>query len=1165
MHIKKITIKNFKSFGKKVEIPLERGFTVISGPNGSGKSNIIDSIIFCLGLHSSSKVLRAEKLTDLIYSGNGRRLGTAEVEIVFEPDNGEELRISRKVRVTEKNYYSNYYINGKPASHGEVVRVLEKAGIYSDAYNIVMQGDVTRIVEMTPMQRRKIIDDIAGISEFEEKKARAIEELEAVRQNIEKISAILSEVELRLKELERDREEALRYRELLEKKERLENELKAIRRKELSLKLERLRKEVERLQRQKDSAMVRISEIKVEKESIRKELEDVSRRIAETADERYREIQERIADIQAEIEGLRKEEEILKAEIERLNEERMKALLDITKINERLESLRKELENLLLQKVSVEESVDSIKAQIEGVREQIEKLSGEEKELRDEIVSLSEKAEELREGKSELLRERDRIYEGLRRVSIEIEELEGELNRIRNEYSGVKDEIELRRREIERIESQLAREITNKNAIDRKIFDLRNEISAIDEEIKGKELELAKVKAELSAYEATFGRAVELILEAKEKKALPGIFGIVAQLAEVEERYALALEIAAGNALNFIVVENEDDAIRAINYLKQIRGGRATFLPLNKIRKNFEKINLDRKVLSEKGVIDYAVNLVKCEPKFRPVFNFVFRDTLVVDNVENAKRIMDGRRIVTLDGELIEKSGAITGGSVDRKKGLLISKELLEREKKISEEITVLNSKKAFLVGELRKVEDSWREAQSRVKELEESLRNAENDVKVLQARLEGIAAREKEILERIEDRERERRELGQKIGDVEQAVKEVDSELSKIEGRLEELNRKMKGSALPKLTEELERLKSQFSVAREGLIKIESEIEKKELEIGQAERELEDKERRVGEIDGKVSEYGEKIEHGRKKAMELREEMERLREEEETLGEAIKELRRERDALFSKLKDLENEESRLEYDLVGFDEKIRARKEAMGEIEAEIQGLPEMEPSMSRDEAVSELERVESELSKFGEVNMKAIQDYEEVKARWEELYSRKVTLEKEREEILERIERYDRMKKEKFFEVFNAINENFKEVIAKLANGEGELYLDNHDDPFNSGLHMKVKPYGKPVQRLEQMSGGEKSLVALAFIFAIQRYKPAPFYAFDEVDMFLDGVNVARLARMIKEMSSRAQFIVVSLRKPMLEQADAIVGVTMGRDNSSQVTGIRRASMIQ
>ncbi len=1165
MHIKKITIKNFKSFGRKVEIPLERGFTVISGPNGSGKSNIIDSIIFCLGLHTSSKILRAEKLTDLIHSGNGRRLGTAEVEIVFEKDDGSELKISRRVRVTERNYYSNYYIDGKPASHGEVTRVLEKAGIYSDAYNIVMQGDVTRIVEMTPMQRRKIIDDIAGISEFEEKKARAIEELEAVRQNIEKISAILSEVELRLKDLERDREEALRYRSLQERKEKLEIELKAIKRKELMQKLEKLRKEVERFHRQKDAALLRMSEIKLEKEDIQKKLEDVSRRIAESADEKYREIQERLAEVQAEIEGLKKEEEFLMKEITKYNEERMRLLLDITKVNDRIEGLRAELEKLLLQKAGVDESIEKLNLQMERVREQIEKLSGEEKEIRDRIMELTGKADNLRSRRSELLRERDRIYEGIRRISIEIEEYDAELTRIRSEYASIRNEIDAKRREIEKAESQLAREVSSRNSIDKKMFELRNQISALDEEIKQKELELAKVKAELSAYEATFGRAVELVLEAKEKKALPGIFGIVAQLAEVDERYALALEIAAGNALNFIVVENEDDAIRAINYLKQIRGGRATFLPLNKIRKNFDKIKLDRKVLNEKGVIDYAVNLVRCEPKFRPVFNFVFRDTLVVDTVENAKRIMDGRRIVTLDGELIEKSGAITGGSVDRKKGLLISKELLEREKRVSEEITILNSKKALLVGELRKVEDSWREAQSRVRELEEALRRAENEVKVLNARLESVAAREQEIINRIEERERERRELGQKIQEVEKAIGEIDGILADVEKHLDELNRKMKGSALPRLTEELERLRSQYSVAREGLIKIESEIEKKELEIRQAEKELEEKERRVSEIDRTVSNYRNKIEEGRAKASELRELMKSLKEEEERLGEAIRELRDERDALFGRLKDLENEERKLEYDITGFDEKIKARNDVIRTIEQEVGSLPDVEPTMSREEVVRELEEVEGELSGFGEVNMKAIHEYDEVKTRWEELYSRKLTLEKERSEILERIDRYDRMKKEKFFEVFNAINENFKDIIAKLTNGEGELYLDDREDPFNSGLHMKVKPYGKPVQRLEQMSGGEKSLVALAFIFAIQRYKPAPFYAFDEVDMFLDGVNVARLARMIKEMSSRAQFIVVSLRKPMLEQADAIVGVTMGRDNSSQVTGIRRASMIQ
>ena len=1164
MHIKKISIKNFKSFGKKVDIPLDKGFTVISGPNGSGKSNIIDSIVFCLGLHTSSKILRAEKLPDLIYSGNGRKVGTAEVEIVFE-NSGEELRIARRVKITERNYYSYYYINGKPASHGEVMKILEKEGIYSDAYNIVMQGDVTRIVEMTPFQRRKIIDDIAGISEFEEKKARAIEELEAVRQNIEKISAILSEVEQRLKNLEKDKVEALRYKDLIARKERLELELMAIKRKELEQKLSRISREIERLEKSKDKAITRISEIIKVKENLREEMEEISKKISEEADERYRELQALIADYQAEVEGLRREEEFARNQIESLNQEKMRTLLELDRLSDEVESLRKDLSDLILQRESVLENENAVKSRMDDLMRKIEEISGEEREIRDRILGISEKIENLNSAKGNLLRERDRVYEGLRRITIEIEDIDGQISRIRNEYGKIKDQIEAKTREKEEYEDRLAKLISKKKEADNSIFSLRNELSSIDEEIRQKELELAKVKAEISAYEARYNKAVELILEARERKALPGIFGVVAQLAEVDEKYALALEIAAGSALNFIVVENEDDAVRAINYLKQIKGGRATFLPLNKIRKNFEKMSLDKSLIGEKGVVDYAVNLVKCDARFRPVFNFVYRDTVVVDNVENAKRIMDGRRIVTLDGELIEKSGAITGGSVDRKTGLLLTKELVEKEKRISEEISVLNSKKAYIVGELRKIEDHWRGIQGEIESVEELVRGCERELEMLRVKMESASTMEKELIEKAEMKDAERRSLAQKIEEVEVKLKEISKEIESLSKELEALNRKVKGSELPKLSKELESLKNQHSVIREGLIKIESEIEKKELEIKQKESLINERENRVEDIGQKTSELSLRITESREKVEKLNLEIEKLRGEEDRLGEKVKELREKRDEIFARMRELENEQNRLEYDITGYDERIGARREVIEQIRKEIDELPELEPEINREKAVSELEKVEAELSGFGDVNLKAIQEYDEVKTRWEELFTRKTELEREREEIIERIEKYDKMKREKFFEVFNALNENFREIIRSLANGEGELYLDNPDDPFNSGLYMRVRPYGRQVQKLEQMSGGEKSLVALALIFAIQRYKPAPFYAFDEVDMFLDGVNVAMLARMIKELSSHAQFIVVSLRKPMLEEADAIVGVTMGRDNISQVTGIRKASMIQ
>ncbi len=912
-------------------------------------------------------------------------------------------------------------------------------------------------------------------------------------------------------------------------------------------------------------AIKRISEIMELKENLRLEMEDISRKIAEEADDRYREIQSLIAEYQAEIEGLKKEEELSRNQIESLSQEKVRILLEIDRLTDEIEDLRAELSSLLLQRESVLENERIVQSRMDEIKRRIDEISGEEKEVRDRILEISEKIEELKSIKGDLLRERDRIYEGIRRITIEIEDIDSRISRIRSEYREIKEMIDQKIKEKDSHEEKLAKLISKKKEIDDRIFRLRNELSSIDEEIRQKELELAKVKAEISAYEASYSKAAELILEAKEKKALPGIFGIVAQLAEVDEMYALALEIAAGNALNFVVVENEDDAIRAIGYLKQIRGGRATFLPLNKIRKNFEKLPLDKSVLKEKGVIDFAVNLVKCDPKFRAVFNFIYRDTVVVDTVENAKKIMDGKRIVTLDGELIEKSGAITGGSVDRKTGLFLTKELIERERRISEEISVLNSKKAMVLGELRKTEESWRGVQKEIEEIEETVREVDKEVEVLKSRAESSYTMERELMEKASEKEGERKSLGDKIGEVEVKLREVGNEIESLSKELEGLNRKVKGSELPKLSEELESLKNQHSVIREGFVKIESEIEKKELEITQKKSLLNERESRIHEIDGKIGELTAKITECRVKIQEISHEIESLREEEEKLGEQVKELRERRDELFDRIRELENEQNRLEYDITGYDERIAARREVSEQIREEIKDLPDFEPEIGRDEAVSELERIEKELSSFGDVNLKAIQEYDEVRRRWEDLFTRKSELEREREEIIERIEKYDRMKREKFFEVFNALNQNFREIIRNLANGEGELYLDNPEDPFNSGLYMRVRPYGKQVQRLEQMSGGEKSLVALALIFAIQRYKPAPFYAFDEVDMFLDGVNVARLARMIKELSSQAQFIVVSLRKPMLEEADAIVGVTMGRDNISQVTGIRKASMIQ
>lgn len=1156
MHIKKISLRNFKSFSRKVDIPIYEGFTVISGPNGSGKSNIIDSILFCLGLSHSTK-LRADRLTDLVYSGNGSADG-AEVSIVFDNSDHKipsqpEIVITRKIKMTEKGYYSYYYINGKSANLSDVHRLLSHAGIYGDTYNIIMQGDVTRITEMTPVQRRKIIDDIAGISEFDEKKEKAIEELEKVRENMDRIETILNEVSARLQQLEKDKDEAIRYKSLREKKEKNELYLKAHRYRNLQKRRNSINREIERLEKLKDEESRKLIQIENEIQKLTFKASEISDRITEKADETYQQIQNKIVEINSEIESIKKSGEIYENELKRLKEEKTRILLESSKLKDELDKVEEELEKLLMQKISISNIVNEVEAKVELTKSRLQEVDAKFQKMKDGLLSLREELEKTKEKKSLLVREQDKKLEAIRRISIEIEELEREKGKQTVLLSELEKEIKEKRKELDKTEKELENHIKRRNEVDSILFALRNKLNELEEELKSKEVEVAKVRAKISALKP-FSKSVELILEAKQKKALPGVYGTVSQLGEVNERYILAIEIAAGNALQFIVVENEDDAIRAINYLKQVKGGRATFLPLNKIRR---KVDL-KKLPDDEGIVDYAINLVKFDKKFRPVFEFVFGDTIVVDNIQTAKRLMDGKRIVTLEGDLIEKSGSITGGSSD-KKGLLLSRELIEKEKNLMEEITILNSKKAGVIGDIRTNEQIRREIQGEVDGCQKKFSEILNELSVSDSRLVDLKERILDIENKLKEKIGERENLYAEISKLEEGVRKVNSVIQEKQKNIEEIEKALKGSEIPKLTSELEKLKDELSRNREILISVEKKIENTEFRKEQLEKSKVEREEELNRIGRAEQSIIQKMKDDASKVESLNNELEKLKIEEEKVGKELKALREERDRLLEEIREKERDKQKTDFNLISIQEKIKAKNEAIAEIESEMRECEVVVddlPPLSR--VTEELNKIEKELAEFGDVNLKAIQEYEEVRTRKEELVERNSTLESESKEILKRIEKYEMMKREAFFNAFNAVSRNFSEIIHELTGGQGELYLDS-ENPFSSGMHIRVKIHNKSPQKLDSMSGGEKSLVALALIFAIQQYKPAPFYAFDEIDMFLDGVNVSRVAKMIKEKSKNAQFVVVSLRKPMLEKADSIIGVTLGRDNSSLVTGIR------
>ncbi|RLG22974.1 chromosome segregation protein SMC [Methanosarcinales archaeon] len=1168
MYIKEIELHNFKSFRGRVKIPFKKGFTVITGPNGSGKSNIVDALIFCFGL-SSSRVLRAEKLTDLIHRDGKEVPEFASVKVVLDnsdrkfPIDQDEIEIERKVRRTESGYYSYFYFNGRSVNLSDIHAQLSKIGIKPEGYNIVMQGDVTRIVSMSPVERRKILDEIAGVTEFEEKKERAMVELDIVRERIDRMDVILDELNLRLARLKEEREQALKYSELKQEKKKYESYI-------LISKLKSLEKELLKV-----NSMIFIEDEK--KKEIKSEVESIR--------EKYHEIDEKIKRLNETISEKGEKEQIsIKMDIEELKarvKRNKSAIEDIEENVERLTNEEKELESDIFemkQKIkNVEEEIDEenerylhLKIEYEEVcktrdelREKLSEVSKEYSSKFDELNRLKNEAERLKADMTDLLGERDRLIDSARRKSIYEEQLKERL-----EYAQsitLEDETEIKK-EVERINrdiQEVKHEITE---LEVRRSRLEGELSEVERELRNVHLEYGRTEARIKALEeARYSDAVNEILKAKERRELYGIYGTVAQLGKVNEKYALALEVAAGGRMQCVVVDTDDDASACIEYLKKNRLGRVTFLPLNKM--SALKKDLGKGVKGD-GVIDYAMNLVEFEPKFAPVFSYVFGDTVVVDTLDNARKLIGKHRIVTLEGELIEKVGAITGGHVSRR----VSFGSVERRKleELSERMAELEGKRESISVELDETEKMLADARNLVEKLEAEVRKREmkmedakmrrerikNEISSLETELDRISSERKKIGERleeidllIEENGKRLKKLGEEIEKVEREL--MDTEVRSIEDSLREIEARTIHTR--ERLEEAENKKKRLELDRDYMLKYVEGAKKRLKEIVDSKREMF---LRKKELEKEIEEIESELEERRRRMEEVEKEVEGLREERNALVEV---LQNERTKLLDAQHELEEEEERIRM----LTQSKHLIEEEILEIRSEIEegGIEVVDDVPTLKSIERKIASIERKMEELEPVNMKAVEEYEMVQKRMKDVKEKRDVLKKERVELIKRIEHYEKMKVEEFMRVFNSINESFVRIFSELSDGSGKLVLENEDDPFDGGLTMQVRPLNKPIQRLEAMSGGEKSLTALAFILAIQENETAPFYVFDEVDMFLDGVNIEKVAKLIKRSSKNAQFIVVSLRKPMIEASQWTVGVSMSKEkgiSTSVVTGI-------
>lgn len=1161
MYIKQLEIDNFKSFANKSEIPLLKGFTTVSGPNGSGKSNIIDSVLFALGLANASE-LRAENLSHFISTYTKRN--DAFVKVTFgDTENGEDLTIGRKIRKTSQGYASTYYINDSVTTLTNVHAVLEKYNVTPNSYNVMMQGDVMGITNCTPKNRRKIIDEIAGIADFDRRIDQATNELETVEQRVERSTVILNEVDNRLEQLKEEREVALKYQKLREEKQGLESQVSKVKFFDIKRSLEKAHENILEFTKKKKEEEVKNKDLDERLNLIKQKYQEISNLVKEKGEAQQIE--------------LKKQEEALKGEIDRKNNATNYAdkqihdgLRSIENAKNGIENFKKKIEDFKLkiklkddEIAVIKENTKTREAELKKILEDMTGLNATADQHIEKRNNLRKQLEDLKDEETKLIQAKLPLESELKTLQRDLEDAKtrlAELTEMKENFAANQD---LKKTLVEQLQKEMADfKIIQQNAM-HDLDTTKNEINDLNYNIQmaSRKIAVMETKKQM-AEESNFGRAVDTIMNAK----LRGVHAPLVKLGTVDKEFSVAMEVAFGGRMAHIVVDDEHVAGVAIELLKSSNAGRATFIPLNKIKKAPTRLQLPR----DKGVIDFAINLVDFDDEYIDAFYYAVGDTIVVEDLESAKKLIGKYRMVTLQGELLEKSGSMTGGTRLRT-GLSFSQnddeelnKFKDRLKEMEQKLASLENKKTSLEAKLEdvrgKYSDSMSEFSKSKVELDNMNQNYANSENILKEKADFIASAEPKIVE-----------LNNKLDKLEEKNVKIYDDMATCQEAIDEVEKLINDKDLKDLKEKTEGVENEIKRLQTKLMTAENDKNELNRQISFHENLIETKTEEITNIEHNNVKLEEDKKRYQNDIVELNKKMEELHEQIVQIEEKLGKLLKERDEINAELIELEKQKHIKAADIERIAEQIESFKARRRELEPQLdnakkdledagEDVAKLEPiEISIEEITSKIQRLEKRMAELGDVNMRALAAYDEVLARQSELKEQIETLSKERKEILERMQGYEQLKKETFMKTYNHINENFKEVFHQLSEGEGELKLECPDDPLAGGMTIEAQPRDKKLQRLESMSGGEKSLTALAFVFAIQRYMPSPFYAFDEVDASLDTMNVERIAQMVQNQSKETQFIVVSHRRPMIESANRTLGVTQKEKGITKVTGIK------
>jgi chromosome segregation protein len=1207
VHINQVELTHFKSFGGSISIPLETGFTVVTGPNGSGKSNILDAVLFCLGL-ATSRGMRAERLPDLINSAMLRQGRAAETVVSvrfdladWQPDPSElgleqveqgpwiqpgqsSWTVSRRLRVAPGGTYSSSFnADGVPCNLQQLQGQLRRLRVDPEGSNVVMQGDVTRIVSMSSRDRRGIIDELAGVALFDTRIEQSRGKLAEVQESQERCGIVRQELLVSRQKLERDCAKARSYQELRQRLQtgRLQEQLLDWEAATLALRQLDQRQQALEQQQQQGQAELLVKEGEITAAAAL--LEQLQAEVKALGEDQLLAVQAELAGLEARARELARQAEKHQLDAEALQRQRQQLAGQQAELRQQLQALQANDDEQPLQ--AAEAACRDAEAAVDFSRRRLGEVADRSGSWLEQQRQRSQLRQQLSEGLAPLQAELQQLLERLRQNRERHLELSAEQAGEADAGRSAAEQSQLAEREWQQLEIDLAQAQAGLQELAAALALQQRTRSRLEQEQAQLEREIARLDSRRETLQESRGTgALRMLLEA----GLEGIHGPVAQLGEVQEQHRLALEVAAGARLGQVVVDDDRIAARAIELLKSRRAGRLTFLPLNKIRGSGYSAGSTSPGSSSAalqrgeapgpaggGLVGRAVDLVRHEPVYAEVFRYVFGDTLVFGDLSSARRELGRCRAVTLDGELLEKSGAMTGGSLQQRSGQLSfgsspegdeAEPLRRRLLELGESLVACRRREAELGQQLEALRPALLQRQQRRAALEAEYKAAARALAPQQQRQQQLAERLAALAAAIGVD-------GPRQGQLEAQIAPMLSRLAELEAAEAQAAASGDVARWQALQRELEGADAALSAARQQRDGLLAARRERSLALERCTTGLQaldgDERRLVAAVQALVAER----EQWKQQQQQDQQQRTALESRQQELQTRFGERRRARDVAEAQLADrrlqLQQQQwqlQRLAQEILGLQEQRRSGQQRLEQLQRQLPDPPPVIPEPVRAAGLEALQRelqlLQQRMEALEPVNMLALEELEQLEQRLAELDERLEVLNKERQELLLRIETVATLRQEAFMEAFVAVDGHFREIFAGLSEGEGQLQLDNPEAPLEGGLTLVAHPKGKAVRRLAAMSGGEKSLTALSFLFALQRFRPSPFYALDEVDSFLDGVNVERLAGLIAAQADAAQFLVVSHRRPMIAAANRTIGVTQARGAHTQVVGMPPAA---